>query len=247
AGFAAATFARGLPLLMMPTTLLAMVDSSVGGKVAVNLPRAKNMVGAFHQPIGVWIDLRNLETLPEREYRSGLAEVAKYGVIADPEFFQLLERHVDAIMRREPPILTRIVARCCRLKADLVEKDERDESGLRAILNYGHTFAHAFETVAGYGAWLHGEAVAAGMMCAASLAQRRGLIGPEITERQLRLLKAFALPTRPESWPIDLLLAAMRADKKAQNGNWRFVLPTRLGEARVYDDIDESDVRACLE
>jgi 3-dehydroquinate synthase len=182
AGFVAATFVRGLPLLMVPTTLLAMVDSSVGGKVGINHPRAKNLIGAFHQPAGVWIDIAHLETLPEREYRSGLAEAVKYGVILDPELFAYLERHADAILRREADAVMHIVARSCRLKADVVEKDERELTGLRAVLNYGHTFAHAFETVGGYGAWLHGEAVAAGMVCASRLAERRGLIPAEVTD-----------------------------------------------------------------
>src|SRR5262245_16211550 len=146
AGFVAATFARGLQLFMVPTTLLAMVDSSVGGKVGVNHPRAKNLIGAFHQPIGVWIDTDTLSTLPEREYRSGLAEVVKYGVILDAELFADLETHVAAIHRRDDEIIGQVVAHCCRLKARVVEQDEREESGRRMILNYGHTFAHAFET-----------------------------------------------------------------------------------------------------
>ena len=157
----AATFHRGLPLLMVPTTLLAMVDSSVGGKVAINHPQGKNLIGAFHQPLGVWIDIHALDTLPEREYRSGLAEVVKYGVILDPDLFTILEQSVDAILARDPALLRTLVSRSCRIKADVVEQDEREETGLRVILNYGHTFAHAFETVAGYGTWLHGEAVAA--------------------------------------------------------------------------------------
>src|SRR5260370_31481117 len=150
---------------MVPTTLLAMVDSWVGGKVGVNHPAAKNLIGAFHQPVGVWIDTAPLAPLPEREYRSGLAEVVKYGVIVDADFFAYLELHADAILRRDPEAVQHIVARCCRLKADVVERDEREETGMRMILNYGHTFAHAFETVAGYGTWLHGEAAAAGMPC----------------------------------------------------------------------------------
>src|SRR5262249_27844837 len=144
AGFVAATYNRGLPLLMVPTTLLAMVDSSVGGKVAVNHPRAKNLIGTFYQPVGVWIDTAALGTLPDREYRSGLAEVVKYGVILDPELFVYLETHADALLNRAPDAVRHVVARCCRLKADVVEKDEREETGLRAVLNYGHTFAHAF-------------------------------------------------------------------------------------------------------
>jgi 3-dehydroquinate synthase len=246
AGFVAATYARGLPFLIVPTTLLAMVDSSVGGKVAVNHPKAKNLIGAFHQPIGVWIDTATLDTLPDREYRSGLAEVVKYGVIMDPELFAYLEQHTDAILAREPDVVRHVVARCCRLKADVVEKDERETTGLRAILNYGHTFAHAFETVAGYGTWLHGEAVAAGMICASRVAERRGLIGPEVTARQHSLLERFGLPTKPDSWPVEALLAAMRSDKKSVAGKLRLVLPRRLGEVALMDGIAEEEVRQVL-
>jgi 3-dehydroquinate synthase len=247
AGFVAATYARGLDLLMVPTTLLAMVDSSVGGKVAVNHPRAKNLIGCFHQPRGVWIDIAVLNTLPEREYRSGLAEVVKYGVIMDPELFAYLEASSAAILKREASAVAHVVTRCCRLKADVVEKDEREETGLRAILNYGHTFAHAFETAAGYGGWLHGEAVAAGMICASRLAQRRGLIAAELTNRQQRLLETFGLPTAPLDWNVEALLATMRADKKALAGRMRFILPTRLGEVALFDDVPEEDVRRALE
>jgi 3-dehydroquinate synthase len=247
AGFGAATWNRGLPLLMVPTTLLAMVDSSVGGKVGINHPRGKNLIGAFHQPIGVWIDTSFLSTLPDREYRSGLAEVVKYGVILDTEFFTYLEQHTAAILARDAECIRHIVARSCRLKADVVERDEREETGLRAVLNYGHTFAHAFETVGGYGAWLHGEAVAAGMICASRLAERRGLVGADVTERQRRLLQAFALPVAPQRWPVDELLATMRRDKKAVAGQLRFVLPKRLGEVALFDDVPESDVLKVLD
>jgi 3-dehydroquinate synthase len=246
AGFVAATYNRGLGLLMVPTTLLAMVDSSVGGKVGVNHPRGKNLIGAFHQPAGVWIDTAVLRTLPDREYKSGLAEVVKYGVILDADFFAWLERHVPAILAREPAALRHLVTRCCRLKADVVEKDEREETGLRAVLNYGHTFAHAFEAVGGYGSWLHGEAVAAGMVCASRLAQRRGLVGAELTQRQVRLLGAFGLPTAPRAWDPESLLAAMRLDKKALAGRLRLVLPRRLGEAALWADVSEEEVRAVL-
>lgn len=246
AGFVASTFARGLPLLMVPTTLLAMVDSSVGGKVAVNHPRAKNMIGTFHQPVGVWIDCAALDTLPDREYRSGLAEVVKYGVIMDPGLFKYLEANVAQVLRRDPEVVRHIVLRCCRLKADVVEKDEREETGLRAILNYGHTFAHAFETVSTYGHWLHGEAVAAGMICASKLAEKRQLIPSELTTRQIKLLEAFGLPTRPENWPIEELVAVMRTDKKAVSGQMRFILPRRLGEVSLFDDVPASDVEALL-
>lgn len=246
AGFVAATFARGLPLLMVPTTLLAMVDSSVGGKVGVNHPRAKNLIGAFHQPVGVWIDTATLATLPDREYRSGLAEVVKYGVILDADFFEYLEANADAILARDPVAVRFVVARCCRLKAGVVEKDEREETGLRAVLNYGHTFAHAFETAAGYGGWLHGEAVAAGMVCASRLGERHGLIGPDLTERQRRLLVRFGLPTAPKDWAVADLLATMRSDKKTVAGRLRFVLPRRLGEVALFDDISEEDVKRVL-
>lgn len=247
AGFAAATYNRGLPLLMVPTTLLAMVDSSVGGKVGVNHPKGKNLIGAFHQPAGVWIDTGFLTTLPEREFLSGLAEVVKYGVILDAEFFASLESNAAAVRAREPSVLVPVIARCCRLKADVVEKDEREETGLRAVLNYGHTFAHAFETVGGYGGWLHGEAVAAGMVCASRLAERHGLIGPELTDRQRKLLDAFGLPTAPNpAWPIDDMVGVMRRDKKATGGRMRFILPKTLGAVALYDDVPESLVREVL-
>jgi 3-dehydroquinate synthase len=247
AGFVAATFARGLPLLMAPTTLLAMVDSSVGGKVGVNHPRAKNLIGAFYQPVGVWIDTALLATLPDREYRSGLAEVVKYGVILDAELFGYLEANADAVLGREDQAVRHIVSRCCRLKAGVVEQDEREEKGVRVVLNYGHTFAHAFETVGGYGTWLHGEAVAAGMDCAARLAERRGLIPLDLVHRQQALLSRFGLPTVPERWPIDELLAVMRSDKKSVSGRLRLVLPRRLGEVTLFDDVSEGDVRLTLE
>jgi 3-dehydroquinate synthase len=248
AGFAAATYNRGLPLLMVPTSLLAMVDSSVGGKTGVNHPRGKNLIGAFHQPSGVWIDTSYLDTLPDREFRSGLAEVVKYGVILDAAFFDYLELHYPGIEVRAPEQLLHIVSRSCRLKADVVEKDERETTGLRAVLNYGHTFAHAFETVGGYGAWLHGEAVAAGMMYAARLAEKLGMIGADLTRGQAALLARFGLPvsSRPE-WAIDALIAVMRRDKKAVGGAMRFILPTRIGEVKLVEDVPESLVREVLE
>jgi 3-dehydroquinate synthase len=248
AGYAAATYNRGLPIIMMPTSLLAMVDSSVGGKTGINHPKGKNLIGAFHQPAGVWIDTSYLDTLPEREFKSGLAEVVKYGMILDAAFFAELEANADAIRKRHSDAIASIIARSCRLKADVVEKDEREETGLRAVLNYGHTFAHAFETVGGYGAWLHGEAVAAGMACAARLAEKLGKIGPEIGQRQDALLTAFGLPTAPRSeWPTDDLVAVIRRDKKADAGRMRFILPKRIGEVELIDDVPESLVRDVLE
>ncbi len=247
AGFVAATYNRGLPLLMAPTTLLAMVDSSVGGKVGINLPQGKNLVGAFHQPAGVWIDTAVLNTLPEREYRSGLAEVVKYGVILDADFFNWLETNADPALGRDPQALSHLIARSCELKAQIVEQDERELTGLRAVLNYGHTFAHAFESVAGYGAWLHGEAVAAGMVCAARLAVRQGLIPADATTRQSALLKRLGLPiARDRTWDVESMLAVMRRDKKNVNGRLRFVLPTRMGQVALFDDVPESLVREVL-
>lgn len=247
AGFVAATFNRGLPLLMIPATLLAMVDSSVGGKVGVNHARGKNLIGAFHQPAGVWIDTALLRTLPDREYRSGLAEVVKYGVILDAAFFDWLEGQQKNLLGRDEEAIRQIVTRSCELKAYVVERDEREETGLRAVLNYGHTFAHAFETVGGYGTWLHGEAVAAGMVCASRLAELRGFIAAEITQRQRALLQALQLPVAPlPHWSGDALLSVMRNDKKNVAGKMRFVLPTRLGEVKLFDDVPEEQVREVL-
>jgi 3-dehydroquinate synthase len=247
AGFVAATFNRGLPLVMVPTTLLAMVDSSVGGKVGVNLPQGKNLVGTFHQPAGVWIDTAVLGTLPDREYRSGLAEVVKYCVILDAEFFTWLEVNADAVLQRQSAALIHVVARSCQLKALVVEQDEREETGLRAVLNYGHTFAHAFESVAGYGGWLHGEAVAAGMICASRLAERMKFIPADVTARQLALLKKFDLPIeRLAEWDVDAMLGVMRRDKKKVGDRLRFVLPTRMGHVALFDDVPETLVREVL-
>ena len=248
AGFVAATYNRGLPLLMVPTSLLAMVDSAVGGKVGINLPEGKNLVGAFYQPRLVWIDVQHLQSLPQREFCSGLAEVVKYGVILDADFFAWLETHQASILAREPALLLALIERCCRLKAQVVEQDEWERTGLRVILNYGHTFAHAFECVAGYGTWTHGEAVAVGMHCAARLAERLGLMSEEgLVQRQARLLSALGLPLQVDpAWSSDALLQAMRTDKKNRAGRLRFVLPTRLGEVRLVDQVPESDVRAVL-
>ena len=249
AGFAAATFARGIPFLQVPTTLLAQVDSSVGGKVGVNHPRGKNLIGAFHQPLGVLIDTATLATLPDRDYRSGLAEVVKYGVILDPKFFEFLEANIETIARRDPDVLRQIIARCCRLKADVVEQDEQELTGLRAILNYGHTFAHAFEALAGYGTLQHGEAVAIGMIYASRLAERRKLIDAAVTRRQAALIAALGLPKAlPHHLKLnpDDVLDRMRLDKKVSGGKLRFVLPTRLGHVETFGDVPEADVRAVL-
>ncbi len=247
AGFVAATYARGLPLLMVPTTLLAMVDSSVGGKVGVNYRHVKNLIGAFHQPVGVWVDTGVLATLPEREYRSGLAEVVKYGLGLDAGLFGRLETAAEAVLRREPAAVREVVARCCGLKADIVAEDERETTGLRARLNLGHTFGHAFEVAAGYGGWLHGEAVAAGRVCAVRLAERRGLMEAEVERRLERLLARFGLPRRPGPWPVAEIVALMRSDKKNLAGRLRLVLPCALGHVEVVEDLPEAEVTAVLE
>lgn len=246
AGFVAATFARGLQFFQIPTTLLAQVDSSVGGKVGINLPGAKNMVGAFWQPEGVLIDVDVLATLPDREYRAGLAEVVKYGVILDEEFFAFLEANIDAINAKEPAVLQKIVERCCRLKADVVEADERETTGLRAILNYGHTYAHAFEAAGIYGELLHGEAVSIGMMCAARLAQITNRVDEAFVARQLALLEALKLPTLTPDYDGEELVALMRRDKKADEGQLRFILPTKMGHVELVKDARVSDVLKSL-
>jgi 3-dehydroquinate synthase len=241
AGFIAATYARGLSFVQVPTTLLAQVDSSVGGKVGINLPAAKNIVGAFWQPVGVLIDLDVLTTLPEREYRAGLAEVVKYGVILDADFFMYLEQHVDALNARSADALEHVVKRSCQLKAEVVTRDEREETGARAVLNYGHTFCHAIEAVSGYSRFLHGEAVSIGMVCASRLAQSLGRIDATVTERQKRLLQRLKLPTQvPGDLSRDDLIAAMVYDKKSEQGQLRFVLPRCMGAVEVVSAVGEN-------
>jgi 3-dehydroquinate synthase len=246
AGFAAATFARGLEFFQAPTTLLAQVDSSVGGKVGINLPGAKNMVGAFWQPRGVLCDVDALQSLPNREYRAGLAEVVKYGVILDADFFAFLEANVEAINTRDAAALTQIVQRSCRLKADVVEQDERETTGLRASLNYGHTFGHAFEALGEYEALLHGEAVAAGMRCAMQLAVRLGRVDEAVYARQEALLESLGLLVEPLEADGEEILRLMYRDKKVAAGKLRFILPDRIGHVDLVGDIAEADVLASL-
>ncbi len=249
AGFLASSYTRGVPFIQVPTTLLADVDSSVGGKVGINHPAAKNMIGAFYQPLGVFIDTGVLNTLPDREYRSGLAEVIKYGVILDADFFDYLEAHVDGLNNRQPDVLRKIIARSCELKAYVVEQDEFEKTGLRAVLNYGHTFAHAFEALAGYGELLHGEAVAIGMPYASRLAERLGRIDASVTARQEALLRAVHLPIRlPASCRFENvdILDKMRLDKKTVGGQLRFVLPSKMGHVETVKGVPESDVVAVL-
>ena len=250
AGFIAATFARGIRFLQVPTSLLAQVDSSVGGKVGVNLPKAKNMVGAFLQPVGVLIDTATLDTLPEREYLAGLGEVVKYGVALDAGLFELLENNIERLLKRDPGLLVDVIAQCCRLKADVVREDEREETGLRAVLNYGHTFGHAFESLLGYGQILHGEGLSIGMVCASRLAQRLGRVDSQCTARQVDLLRALGLPVAlPVDVPeleIDAIMEAMMHDKKVAHGRLRFVLPTEMGHVELVSCVDPEDIKAAL-
>ncbi|MDB5349518.1 MAG: aroB [Planctomycetota bacterium] len=247
AGFVAATFTRGVPLLMVPTTLLAQVDSSVGGKVGVNHPRAKNIIGAFHQPVGVWVDVKTLLTLPVREVRCGLAEVVKYGVILDAPFFAELEANVGPILAMDLATIRRIVARSCELKAEVVSRDEREETGLRAVLNFGHTVGHAIEAVAGYGGgFQHGEAVAVGMAAECRIAERLGWVGSDVTHRVVDLLERFGLPTSAPGLDAGALIEAMTRDKKNRDGKIRFVLPREIGRVELTDAAGVDDVRAVL-
>jgi 3-dehydroquinate synthase len=249
AGFAAATFVRGLAVWHVPTTLVAQVDSSIGGKTGINLEGGKNLVGGFWQPRGVIADVDTLASLPDREFRSGLAEVVKYGVILDPAFFAWLEAEHAAILARDPAALVHVVARSAALKADVVSRDERELTGLRAILNYGHTFAHGYETTAGYGTLLHGEAVSIGMTDAAELAVRLGRIAPDVAARQRDLLTRFGLPSTvppADRAAVDALLDVMSRDKKTVAGRLRFVLPSRIGHVELVEGVPTADVRAVV-
>lgn len=241
-GFAAACYMRGVPFVQVPTTLLAQVDSSVGGKTGINHPLGKNMVGAFYQPLLVVCDLDTLKTLPARELSAGLAEVIKYGPIADLEFLAWIESNVEALMMRQPAALAYAVQRSCQIKASVVAQDER-ESGLRAILNFGHTFGHAIEAGLGYGQWLHGEAVACGMVMAARLSQRLGYVGQDFVERLSGLIQRAGLPLiGPRLDPTDnaaRYLELMRLDKKAQAGEIKFVLINEAGHAFVRGAPDD--------
>ena len=243
-GFAAACFMRGIDYVQVPTTLLAQVDSSVGGKTAVNHPLGKNLIGAFHQPKLVVADLETLATLPQRELIAGLAEVIKYGAVADADFFAWIEARLDDLLARQGDALTRAISRSCELKAAVVASDEK-ESGLRAILNFGHTFGHAIEAGIGYGTWLHGEAVGCGMVLAAELSQRLGLIDAAVARRVAALVGRAGLPVRLPPLPAAELLALMGHDKKAEGGAPRFILLDALGHARLAP-VDASRVLEVL-
>ncbi len=236
-GFAAAIYMRGVRFVQVPTTLLAQVDSSVGGKTGINLPQGKNLVGAFHQPQAVWADLDVLDTLPAREYSAGLAEVFKYGPLADPLFFEWLERNVDALMQRDRTAQVVAIRRSCEIKAAVVAADER-EGGVRAILNFGHTFGHALEAGLGYGTLLHGEAVALGMMMATELSIRALDLDPQLLGRLRSLLERAQLPVRAPYLDPSRFLQLMRGDKKAAAGAIRYVLIPELGRACLQEAPD---------
>jgi len=245
AGFAAAVYQRGIGFLQLPTTLLAQVDSSVGGKTAINHARGKNLVGAFHQPAAVIADVAALATLPERELRAGVAEVIKHGFALDAGLVDWLEANLDALLARELGALAHVVRRSCELKAAVVAADER-ERGRRAVLNLGHTFGHAIEAGAGYGKWLHGEAVAAGMVMAADLSVRVGLLNAADAARVRALVLRAGLPTRGPALAPERYLELMALDKKAARGRMRFILLERIGHAVVHGDLDERLVRDVL-
>ncbi|WP_114193035.1 3-dehydroquinate synthase [Edaphovirga cremea] len=245
-GFAAACYQRGVRFIQVPTTLLAQVDSSVGGKTAVNHPLGKNMIGAFYQPASVVIDLDCLRTLPPRELSSGLAEVIKYGIILDAAFFVWLEENIDALMALDMSALAYCIRRCCELKAEVVAADER-ESGQRALLNLGHTYGHAIEAEMGYGVWLHGEAVAAGMMMAAYTAHRLGQFSLDDIARVKRLLQRAGLPiSGPQQMAPQAYLPHMMRDKKVLAGELRLVLPTAIGQSEVRGGVPHEMVLASI-
>lgn len=249
-GFVAATFQRGVDFVQIPTTLLAQVDSSVGGKTAVNHPQGKNMIGAFHQPVAVLADTATLGTLPSREYAAGLAEVVKYGVIEDAAFFEFLEQHSDDLLAKDGAVLSQVILRCCAIKAEVVSADER-ESGRRAILNYGHTFGHGIEKLCGYGQWLHGEAVAIGMVMAARLSVAVAGLDESVVMRLTALLRRLGLPTALDQASrkvatIEAMMDVMGLDKKVVDGRLRFIVASQLGQVQVRDDIDAAVLRNVL-
>ena len=244
-GFAAAAYQRGIRFIQVPTTLLAQVDSAVGGKTAVNHPGGKNLIGAFHQPSAVLVDTDTLATLPDREFCAGLAEVVKYGLIVDPEFFTWLETHAQDLLARDPAALQHAIHLSCRHKADIVTEDER-EAGVRALLNLGHTFGHAIERCAGYGEWLHGEAIAAGICMAAGFSARLGQLAGADVARIAALFATLKLPTSPPKIGADEFLAAMSIDKKVIAGEIRLVLLRDIGSAEVTADYPSADLAALL-
>lgn len=246
AGFVAATYMRGIALVQVPTTLLAQVDSSIGGKVGINLPRGKNLVGAFHQPVLVLADTATLDTLPRRELVAGWAEVVKTAMILDADLFSTLEDHVRELLHLQPSIVERVVRRCMELKASVVAQDER-EAGLRAILNYGHTIGHALEAAGGFRHLLHGEAVAIGMVGAASIAVQMGMLDPAAASRQNSLLRALGLPDRCPGADLQQVRRSMTLDKKVRQGRLTWVLPTSIGHVVQTQDVPVELVDQVLE
>jgi 3-dehydroquinate synthase len=246
AGFVAATYMRGVNFVILPTTVLAQVDSSIGGKTAIDHPRAKNLVGAFHQPRLVVADPSVILTLPTREFRSGLAEMVKHGIVLDQGYFEALERDADRLTSRDLDALEPAIGGSCRLKAGVVERDEQ-EAELRHVLNHGHTIGHAVEAATGYAAWTHGEAVALGMAAEARLARRIGLTGEETVARTEALLVRLGLPVRMPPVDIDAVVAGIAHDKKARDGRVPFVLAPRIGTFRLVYDVPEQAVRAAVE
>ena len=245
-GFAAATYQRGVRFLQIPTTLLAQVDSSVGGKTAVNHPSGKNLIGAFHQPCGVIADTKTLSTLDPRELKAGLAEVIKYGVALDHTFLAWLENNIEALLSLEPMALTHAIRRSCEIKAGIVKQDEL-EQGLRALLNFGHTFGHAIEASVGYGEWLHGEAVAAGMVMASELSRDHGWIEQEKLDRVVNLIEAAGLPTAPPKVNRSDFVKAMGLDKKNLNNRLRLILLKEMGTAFISESFDQALLDSLLE
>jgi len=245
AGFAAATYMRGVNVVQLPTTVLAQVDASIGGKTAIDHPLAKNLIGAFHQPRLVIVDPAVACTLPEREFRSGLAEIVKHGIVLDAGYFAELERDLAPLRARELGVLESIIAGSCRLKASVVERDER-EAELRHVLNYGHTIGHALEAATGYARLTHGEAVSLGIVAEARLARRLGIAGAETVARQERMLDALGLPVRDASIDVELVVAAIARDKKAKDGRVPFVLAPQIGTFRLVLDVPGADVRAAI-
>ncbi|HET7874171.1 MAG TPA: 3-dehydroquinate synthase [Methylomirabilota bacterium] len=246
AGFVAATYMRGMNFVQVPTTLLAQVDASIGGKTAIDHPRAKNLIGAFYQPRFVLADTAALLTLPEREFRSGLAEVIKHGIVLDAQYFADLERSLPGILARDIPTLTRVVTGSCRIKAGVVERDER-EAELRQVLNYGHTIGHALEAATDYGRWAHGEAVSLGIVAEARIAERLGIAQAATTERQARMLAAVGLPVAGIGAEPVLVLEALGRDKKSRDGRVPFVFAPEIGSFRVVYDVPGATVLETLE
>jgi 3-dehydroquinate synthase len=246
-GFAASCYQRGIDFIQIPTTLLSQVDSSVGGKTAVNHPLGKNMIGAFYQPKSVIIDTNCLSTLPEREFAAGIAEVIKYGIIYDEAFFDWLEQNLEKLYQLDEDALITAIARCCAIKAEVVALDEK-ESGIRALLNLGHTFGHAIEAELGYGNWLHGEAVSSGTVMAAKTAQLQGLITQQQLERIISILKNAKLPVHtPESMSFEDFMTHMMRDKKVLSGQLRLVLPTSIGTAEVVADVPQDIIKQAID